>query len=183
MQTKAELRMAICQQKSDFSSRQNEEASAMICEILRNFEPLQKSRSLAIFAPLPDEPNITPIIKSLFTNKQVALPRIGELDECDFAWAESLADLPRDKFGIVTPLADAEAAKTLDLILVPAVAIDKRGNRLGRGKGVYDRLLAESSAIKIAVIFDYQFVRRIATEEHDVAVDGVITEHGLQLFD
>jgi 5-formyltetrahydrofolate cyclo-ligase len=58
---------------------------------------------------------------------------------------------------------------------VPAVAFDKDGNRLGRGKGFYDRLLNHTKAVKIGVAYDFQLVDEIPVEPHDIPVDRVIT--------
>jgi 5-formyltetrahydrofolate cyclo-ligase len=59
---------------------------------------------------------------------------------------------------------------------VPAIAYDANGNRVGRGKGYYDRLLAETKATKIGVGYDFQIVDSIDAEAHDIAVDMVITD-------
>lgn len=62
------------------------------------------------------------------------------------------------------------------MIVVPAVAYDRSGNRVGRGKGYYDRLLADSKARKVGVAYDFQVVDEIDADPHDVRVDVVITE-------
>ncbi|MDE6142896.1 MAG: 5-formyltetrahydrofolate cyclo-ligase, partial [Muribaculaceae bacterium] len=59
----------------------------------------------------------------------------------------------------------------------PAVAYDRKGNRLGRGKGFYDRLLQTTSATKIGVGYEFQLVDEIPVEPHDVGMDMVITQH------
>ena len=61
-------------------------------------------------------------------------------------------------------------------MIVPAVAYDRRGNRVGRGKGYYDRLLADTSATRIGIAYDFQLVDEIDVEPHDVGVDMVITD-------
>ena len=65
------------------------------------------------------------------------------------------------------------------MVVVPAVAYDRRGNRVGRGKGYYDRLLNDTRAIKVGVAYDFQLVDEIDAETNDVAVDYVITERGI----
>ena len=62
-----------------------------------------------------------------------------------------------------------------DLILVPGVAFDLSGNRLGRGKGFYDRILAEASGIKCGVCHDFQLLEKIPAEPHDAKVDFILT--------
>ncbi len=72
----------------------------------------------------------------------------------------------------------------IELIVVPAVAYDRRGNRVGRGKGYYDRLLRDSRATKVGVGYDFQLIEGddIDAEPHDVAVDIVITESRRLVF-
>ena len=68
----------------------------------------------------------------------------------------------------------------MDMIVVPAVAYDACGHRVGRGKGYYDRLLATARAVKVGVAYDFQLLDEdIEAEEHDVSVDYVITPHGV----
>jgi 5-formyltetrahydrofolate cyclo-ligase len=65
----------------------------------------------------------------------------------------------------------------IEMIVVPAIAYDRRGNRVGRGKGYYDRLLASTKATKVGVGYDFQLLdEEIPAEPHDVAVDMVITD-------
>ena len=66
----------------------------------------------------------------------------------------------------------------MELIIVPAVAYDRQGNRIGRGKGYYDRLLSRTKALRIGVAYDFQLVDEIEAEPHDIPVDIVITETG-----
>lgn len=63
-------------------------------------------------------------------------------------------------------------------MVVPAVAYDRRGNRLGRGKGFYDRLLGSTRATKIGVAYEFQIVDEIPTEPHDVPMDIIISPSG-----
>lgn len=62
----------------------------------------------------------------------------------------------------------------IDVILVPGVAFDAYGNRLGRGKGYYDKILKQTNAYKIGVCFDFQFIENVPTEVHDVKMDKVV---------
>jgi 5-formyltetrahydrofolate cyclo-ligase len=62
-----------------------------------------------------------------------------------------------------------------DLVLVPGMAFDSSGNRLGRGQGFYDRLLAETSGVKCGVGYDFQLLEKIPAEPHDAKVDFILT--------
>jgi 5-formyltetrahydrofolate cyclo-ligase len=92
--------------------------------------------------------------------------------------------LAAGRYGVIEPAAVCNVAdlKRLDLILVPGVAFDWHGRRLGRGKGYYDRLLAEVSGTTCGVAFDQQLVATIPVEPHDVHLNCILTpSHWLQL--
>lgn len=84
-------------------------------------------------------------------------------------------ELVAGKFGIMEPKQTTDR-KDFDLIIVPGLAFDESGMRVGRGGGHFDRFLAEASGKKVALTFDFQVVDRIENEPHDVAVDVIITE-------
>jgi 5-formyltetrahydrofolate cyclo-ligase len=74
------------------------------------------------------------------------------------------------------------ALEDLDLVLVPGLAFDEKGARLGRGGGFYDRLLASKSATTLAmgVAFAFQLESKLPLEPHDVAMDAVLTDAGVR---
>ena len=80
-------------------------------------------------------------------------------------------------FGFPEPVGETSSIADVDLIFVPALAVDKSGERLGKGKGYYDRALAapETVAPVVAIVFDEEFVESIPTEDHDHPVDAVVT--------
>ena len=81
-------------------------------------------------------------------------------------------------FHIEEPTGDNIAdPEEIELVVVPAVAYDRRGNRLGRGKGFYDRFLASTKATKIGVGYEFQLLDEIPAEAHDVPMDMVITQN------
>jgi len=90
---------------------------------------------------------------------------------------EPETELRPGKFGIREPVEGCEevALKRLDLILAPGLAFDLHGRRLGRGKGIYDRLLATASGTSCGVAFDEQIVGGIPVEEHDIHVNRILT--------
>ena len=131
------------------------------------------------FSPLIDEPDITLIIDAaLQANRIVALPRY-DASNGRYAAAQITArsQLVPGQFGALEPDAGCPSIplKQLDLVLVPGVAFDLAGRRLGRGKGFYDRLLAEVRGHKCGVAFDEQIVAEVPEEPHDVRVDSILT--------
>ena len=97
---------------------------------------------------------------------------------------DAAKDFVEGKFGILEPAAACELGelKRLDLILVPGVAFDWQGHRLGRGKGYYDRLLGEVSGTTCGVGYDHQIIATIPVEPHDVRLNCILTpSHWLEL--
>ncbi len=160
------------------------EKSARLCDAIAASEAWRDARAVAIFAPQPREPDVEQLW-SHGAGKTFAYPRIGE-DEgrLDLFRVTSLHELVPGAFGLREPRADlagAAAPGTLDLILVPGVAFTRSGERLGRGGGFYDRLLAELPAhtIKIGICFDAQILAELPVEPHDQRVHFLATESGL----
>jgi len=143
--------------------------------------PLWKSaQSILFFAPLPEELDVWPLlIDALSLGKTVALPRFVTKTKsyvaCQVRNPER--DLRSGQFGIREPGDHCSnlSLNRLDLVLVPGVAFDLIGRRLGRGKGFYDRLLAAVSGTTCGVAFDQQIVREIPVAPHDVAVNCILT--------
>lgn len=144
-------------------------------------QPLwQAAQSVLFFAPLPQELDVWPLLtKALSAGKKVALPRfVAETqtyEVCSIQNAES--DLLVGHFGIREPNRHCArlGAGRLDLILVPGVAFDLRGARLGRGKGYYDRLLREWHGTTCGVGFDQQLIDEVPLEPHDALLDRLLT--------
>ncbi len=160
-------------------------SSAMLAvesiEICDRLEPqLPSAHTILFFAPLPDEPDVWPLLEKLLpTNKVCALPAFDSVTQAYSARrVQNLTtNLSAGKFGVREPSTSCAEVplEQFDLVLVPAVAFDRRGNRLGRGKGFYDRLLAKVRGIKCGVAFDRQIVKEIPAEPHDVRMDFIVT--------
>jgi len=102
------------------------------------------------------------------------LPRVNgdDIDVVKF----STTDIETGSYNILEPTNnDLLDPDELDLIIVPGVAFDRNGNRCGRGKGFYDRFLAKTHAITIAVCFDCQLVDELPTEPHDIPAMHIVT--------
>jgi 5-formyltetrahydrofolate cyclo-ligase len=86
-------------------------------------------------------------------------------------------DIFTGKFGVSEPVPECGAVplNRFDLVLVPGMAFDLSGNRLGRGKGFYDRILSETSGVKCGVAYDFQLLETIPTEAHDARVNFIFT--------
>jgi 5-formyltetrahydrofolate cyclo-ligase len=155
-------------------------ASAQLCARLKEQTFWKNAGSVLFFAPLPDETDVWPLLQETVTGgKIVALPR---LDPADQTYMARRVQNPQNEitigpFGIREPEPGCTeiAMSRLDLILVPGVAFDVCGHRLGRGRGFYDRLLAEVCGVKCGLAFNEQIVPTIPVKAHDVRMDFIIT--------
>lgn len=167
------------------SLRGREEKSRALAEVIAVHPAFARSGQIAIFAPLPSEPDVELLWEK--RSSGFCYPRVVG-SEIEFISAHSLADLkPSPWHPAVREPAAADARivapEEISLLLVPGLAFTRDGHRLGRGGGFYDRFLARlpASAFKIGVCFDLQVVASLATESHDQLVNAVATESGLLL--
>jgi 5-formyltetrahydrofolate cyclo-ligase len=130
---------------------------------------------LATYSPLSTEPDVTEFNRLIASRVNLAFPKVvGE--ELIFAQGP----LVTSKFSIAEPT--GEEIERIDLMLVPAMAVDIRGNRLGKGMGYYDRYLARHHLPRYAVVFDEEIVRQLPIGAHDQRISGFVTPNRLVRF-
>jgi 5-formyltetrahydrofolate cyclo-ligase len=133
-----------------------------------------------LYYPVRGEVDLLPLLEELVANKtkKVLLPKITADGEMVAVEVSDLGVLRRGKFGIPEPLGGRiYKPEKIDLVVVPAVAFDEDCNRLGMGKGFYDRFLSRVKGKKVGVAYDFQLLPSggIPTEGHDQKVDLVVT--------
>lgn len=172
---KAIIRKLIRKHKETLSDYDKEQASFVVFSKIENLDQFQSADKILLYNSLPDELYTKSFIEKWNVSKQIFLPRVN---------GDFLEILPFDKnkikqgaFNIDEPTGnDICNIHNIDMIIVPAIAFDHRGNRVGRGKGYYDRLLVNAKALKIGVGYDFQLIDgSIATSPHDIAVNIIIT--------
>lgn len=147
---KTDLRKYIFDQTRGHSTQEMEDASRIICEKLIEHEKIKNAETIVLFWSLKSEVDTHEMVAELVKEKNVIL-------------LTQSADTPP-----VTPPKDA-------VIIVPGVAFDNKGYRLGRGKGYYDRYLGSlAENYKIGICFPWQMVEKVPTDSHDVCVNEVI---------
>lgn len=173
---KYEIRRKIKASKELLTQAEKMRAAAKVFERLERLAAYAVSERILMYHSLPDELSTHSFIDRWNGRKQFFLPRVNGVN---------LEVLPYDRtamrsgaFHIEEPQGDdITDPSTMDLIIVPAVAFDRMGNRVGRGKGYYDRMLSGNKSLKIGVAYDFQLVDQIdGILEEDVPVDIVITE-------
>ena len=161
-------------------------ADRRVAELVRATPEYQRCRRLLVYAALPDElPLSTLVARARDDGKCLLLPRMAGAHELVLARIERIEGLAPGRYGVREPPADAaiESLGSDVLALVPGLAFDSGGGRLGRGGGVWDRALCErSGALAFGVGFEFQIVDALPLEEHDQGMDGVVTETAIRRF-
>lgn len=181
MFTKIALRQKMRTLRSQLNSETNAALSSRICTNLQTFSALTNRTGATLgYLALPNEVNIDQVLfQWLDQGKIIGIPVIKNQDlvPCQLLDAESLET---GTFGIREPKAESQRPLPLTQItavILPGLAFDKQGNRLGYGKGFYDRFL-QSFTIKpllVAVAFSFQLLEKIPSEPHDIPVDYIVT--------
>lgn len=152
--------------------------SAGIVARIERLPEFAESRTVGLFCALPDEPDLSPALERWRAAKRLVVPRV-EGDAMRF-FEYDPRTLVTGAFGILEPGPDARLCGPgeIDLLLVPGVAFTADGLRCGRGKGYYDRYLAQPDfrGLRIGVCFAHQLVDALPAEPHDIRMDGVIFE-------
>lgn len=176
---KESLRREFLERRQGVSAQARRAASAKISSSLISLAEFEQSAGIAAFWPLAEEVDVRLIVDAARTiEKRVYLPRVNKNRGClEFSiFAGDPAELAPGPFGILQPTTPGAPLEEIDLVIVPALAYDLRGHRLGYGAGYYDRFLKTVKCASIGVTFDAQTIDILPTKDHDVAVDLVVTE-------
>ena len=179
-QAKAALRKQIRGALQNISPAARATLSAQIRDRLKEQPIWKNAGSVLFFAPLPDELDVWPLLEDALAGKKIAaLPRFHPAGKSYVACRVQnvRSEIVTGKFGIREPGAHCVEIplNRLDLILVPGVAFDWQGHRLGRGKGFYDRLLAGTRGVKCGIAFDGQMVNEVPTGPLDIRMNFILT--------
>lgn len=130
---------------------------------------------IMMYHSLPDELYTLDFLKKWSSKKHFYLPRVNGVNLEVLPYEESRLEL--GSFHIEEPTGNnITDPSEIELVVVPAVAYDRNGKRLGRGKGFYDRFLKQTKATKVGVGYEFQLVDEIPVEPHDISMDIIITQ-------
>ncbi len=183
MITKNEIRKINKIKRAEMDIAEVEKKSSAAAAIFVASEVYQKAGQIMLYMPLGNEMDTTDIIKAAFGDgKQLAFPVMDEKTERIVpVYALEDTDFKKGMFSVMEPYGTSVAdLLQIDVILVPGVAFDKKGARIGFGKGCYDAFLKKCNAAKIGVCYDFQICDKIPAEEHDIKMDFLLTESGLK---
>jgi len=161
--------------------REYESDSAAIISQLRKQEEFDQARRIHSYVSMNDRKEVDthPLLKDLVkSGKEVVVPRINPVtNNLDHILVDNLGMLVRNSWGVLEPRNGTEVAvSTIDLVIVPMVGGDEAGNRIGYGKGFYDRFLALVSCPTIGLAFERCITKKVPVEPFDIPLTKIITE-------
>jgi 5-formyltetrahydrofolate cyclo-ligase len=179
---KAELRKLAAERRDRLEPSYRAAASAKIAERALAIVASEEPRTIAAYMPIGSECDPRPIIDAAIARRiVVALPSIGDPASMDFRRYAPGDELVAGGFGTLAPSIDKTIADP-DLVIVPLIAFDRSGSRLGHGRGFYDRAVAVLNARGVmpklvGIGFATQEVEAIPAEPHDARLDWIVTEN------
>jgi len=177
MVNKEEIRIETLRIRNQLGIEEIENKSSLIIKKLRELEEFKKADNIMTYISLKSEVNTKDFIREELelSNKKIIVPHM-ENDKIEPSLLKDMNHLTKGKFKVLEPL-NKELTSKIDLILIPGVAFDIQGSRIGYGKGYYDEFLKNYLQVpKIALAFEEQITGLIKKEDHDVPVDIIITE-------
>lgn len=184
------LRQKMLKQRQQHSGEQRAAASDAVAQHFMDHPLLAFDAPIAGYRAIRGEVDVMPIFQKVARyRKETCLPKVvGKDVPLQFLRWQLGEALEKDALGIEQPLAHAEES-TPAIILIPLLAFDTAGYRLGYGGGFYDRTLMklrmetlESPPLAIGVAYEFQEVESLPVESHDVRLDGILTEAGVSMF-
>lgn len=175
IEQKKKMRKEIKAKLAIMSENQRIESSAQIMEKLEQQTYFKEQEMIMAYWSFMQEVETHIFVQKWYRKKRIFLPRIkdGTLEAIEYTGLECMQSL--DSLGIMEPKGDPfMEIDQIGLIIVPGLAFDLEGRRLGRGKAYYDRFLNSTKAIRAAVCFRSQIVDRVPSEAHDLIMDHVI---------
>ena len=179
MTDKILLRKNVLAKRDELQNRQ--EKSEIICKTVLQSDLFKKAKTVFVFLSFGSEVDTSLIVKTCFEQgKKVCVPVCKKDCVMDAVAIQSTSDMTYDnKYGIAEPkdVSNVVDKLDIDLVIVPGSVFDKRLNRMGYGKGYYDRYFVGTKAKRVALAFDCQIVDEVPVDEYDVKMHCIITEN------
>ena len=173
---KTELRKMIREKKRAMTETQIRTASEKLCRMFAETEQYRKATTVYGYLSYNQEVRTLPLLeKALADGKRVAVPKVYG-DQMRFIYITDLTLVEKGYAGIPEPVADEPIADDpTALVLMPGLAFDPRGHRIGYGGGFYDKFLAaEPNHPTVALCYDFQMLPELKTDDYDIPVDVVL---------
>ncbi len=184
MQTKQQVRTNLKQRREMLPKEDLLGRSDKICKRLQEQNFFLQANVIYFYYPLGKEVNLLPLAqKALTLGKQVAFPRVNG-SEMEFYQVHSLKEFVEGTFHVMEPTGKDPLHQNDALIFVPGLAFDAKGNRMGYGKGYYDRYFARyPKNLKIGICYAFQVISAVPCDQYDIPMDAIISEEILDFTD
>ena len=173
---KLQLRRAIRERKRAMTEEEIVSRSEKLCELFLASDAYKNANTIYGYLPYNQEVRTVPMLEqALKDGKKVAVPKCYG-DQMEFIYLDDLTKVEKGYANIPEPIADEPIARDATaLVLMPGLAFDPQGHRIGYGGGFYDKYLsAEPGHPTLALCYEFQMLPHLETEEHDIPVDTVI---------
>ena len=173
---KKQLRRMIRERKRAMTEAEIQSRSEALAQLLYASEAYRNAKTIYGYLPYNQEVRTVPMLEqTLRDGKRVAVPKVFG-DEMKFLYLQDLTQVAKGYAGIPEPIADEPVAEDKTaLVLMPGLAFDPKGHRIGYGGGFYDKFLAaEPDHPTLALCYEFQLLPKLETEEHDIPVDVVL---------
>ncbi|MFV0419503.1 MAG: 5-formyltetrahydrofolate cyclo-ligase [Dysgonomonas sp.] len=178
-QAKDRLRKEVSSLKKGYIQDDLYNRSVEVLSVLEITGVFQDAKTILIYNSLQDEVQTADFIEKWDSTKDFYLPVI-EKDEIVFRKYTSSIEYKQSSIGVMEPVGENFMNyNKVDLIIIPGVAFDRKKNRMGRGKGYYDRFLSKMKAPKMGICFEFQLFDDIPNDENDVKMDYIVPENEL----
>ena len=187
MESKSQLRKRVLNVRNNMSKEDVKKNSNAIMDKITSLDIYKQSKVVFIYMDFKNEVITSNLIKHMLSEKKrVVIPYTDSINTVLIpSEITKESDLKQNSFGYYEPKSILPVnIEEIDLVIVPGVVFDKNLNRIGFGKGYYDKILnrLKPSAKKVALAHDFQVLEDIPAEEHDVKMDMIITEKNIYPF-
>ena len=177
------LRQRMKTRRQALSEAQRQAYAQRMLEHLTQWERFRSLTLLHTFLSLPEEPCTQEIVEYCWqAGKKVAVPIVEKgVTTLEHSLLSSWSHVEAGPLGILQPKLEFRETVSLEqiaLILVPGLAFDRQGGRLGYGGGFYDRFLPQTQGFRLGVAFHFQLLEQVPQSQHDLPMDGILTEEG-----
>lgn len=175
---KSDIRKFISEKRDRLSKNEKDFFDEKIIDSFIKLEEFIASKNICIYVNYKSEINTRKIIEiALENNKNIYVPRIKRNREMEFIKIKSLNDLEKNKMGILEPKLNLkESVEEIDINVLPGLAFDLSGGRIGYGGGYYDKYFYDKSCLNISLCYEIQLIDEIPMESHDITYDYLISE-------
>ena len=181
---KSKLRKINLSKRDNYPKKDWEINSNKVLDNIKNLQVFNESSIIHSYLSFRNEVRTLELIQYCLRNhKRVFCPRMQKHQKLEHYEIENLTHLEESKEGILEPSVESlQMILNPQCIFIPGLAFDMSGQRLGFGKGYYDRFLSKQNGCKIGLFFEFQKVEKLQVEKHDVPLDIIITEKSKYIF-